>query len=84
MTVKKFKEKLDKNFGSELNTRIVESNNEKLLMVKWNVNPYNSYLNKIKKLKSDLRSQYIQVDPNDDSFDMVTSDSLPIQYYKMK
>ena len=84
MTVEKLRRKLDENFESEINTRIVESNNEKLLMVKWNVNPYNSYLNKIRKLKSDLKSQYVQVDPDDNTLDMITSDSLPIQYYKMK
>lgn len=84
MTVEKLRRKLDENFESEINTRIVESNNEKLLMVKWNVNPYNSYLNKIRKLKSDLSSQYVQVDPDDNTLDMITSDSLPIQYYKIK
>lgn len=84
MTVEKLRRKLDENFESEINTRIVESNNEKLLMVKWNVNPYNSHLNKIRKLKSDLSSQYVQVDPDDNTLDMITSDSLPIQYYKIK
>lgn len=84
MTVEKLKEKIDKNFTTELNTTIVEINNEKILMIKWSVNPYNSYLNKIRELKSELESRYVQVDPNHKSFDMVTPDNLPIQYYKTK